>query len=169
MAQAIVRSRQYAAAEAVTALGAKWPDRGSTGSLEGNLSPHPWALLSGGRPRGQLALYKVAPRRDSGKLLPILDCSSWEDSPEQSTTLTPLAAATRSCRCRVCAAPLLLSERRALGERLQACSGFSSRATHSVTGPSPMRKLSAGANRRTCQSLLSKASESDAYHSSSRD
>ena len=78
--------------------------RGSTGSLGGNLSPHPWALLSGGRPRGQLALYKVAPRRDSGKLLPILDCSSWEDSPEQSTTLTPLAAATRSCRCRVCAA-----------------------------------------------------------------
>ena len=77
-----------------------------------------------------------------------------------------LAAATRSCRCRVCAA--LLGERRALGERLQACSGFSSRATHSVTGPSPMRKLSAGANRRTCQSLLSKASESDAYHSSSR-
>ena len=49
-----------------------------------------------------------------------------------------LAAATRSCRCRVCAA--LLGERRALGERLQACSGFSSRATHSVTGPSPMRK-----------------------------
>eukprot|EP00964_Phaeocystis_antarctica_P034896 scaffold19889_cov76-Phaeocystis_antarctica.AAC.4 len=31
-----------------------------------------------------------------------------------------------------------------------------------------MRKLLAGANRRTCQSLLSKASESDAYHSSSR-
>ena len=31
-----------------------------------------------------------------------------------------------------------------------------------------MRKLSAGANRWTCQSLLSKASESDAYHSSSR-
>merc|ERR1712153_240590 len=43
--------------------------RGSTGSLGGNLSPHPWALLSGGRPRGQLALYKVAPRHDSGKLL----------------------------------------------------------------------------------------------------
>ena len=78
--------------------------RGSTGSLGGNLPPHLWALLSGGRPRGQLALYKVAPRRDSVKLRPILDCSSWEDSPEQSTTLTPLAAATRSCRCRVCAA-----------------------------------------------------------------
>eukprot|EP00964_Phaeocystis_antarctica_P054862 scaffold32265_cov72-Phaeocystis_antarctica.AAC.8 len=31
-----------------------------------------------------------------------------------------------------------------------------------------MRKLLARANRRTCQSLLSKASESDAYHSSSR-
>jgi len=30
------------------------------------------------------------PRRDSVKLRPILDCSSWEDSPEQSTTLTPL-------------------------------------------------------------------------------
>ena len=104
--------------------------RGSTGSLGGNLPPHLWALLSGGRPRGQLALYKVAPRRDSVKLRPILDCSSWEDSPEQSTTLTPLlfwlppleAAAAESV-------PLLLGERRALGERLQACSGFSSRAS----------------------------------------
>ena len=44
-----------------------------------------------------------------------------------------------------------------------------SRAIHSVTGPSPMRKLSADANRQTVPiSPVRKASESDARHNSSR-
>jgi len=47
---------------------------GSTGSLGGMLAPRLGDPLSGGRPRGQLAQYKIAPRRDSGKLLLVLDC-----------------------------------------------------------------------------------------------
>jgi hypothetical protein len=111
-----------------------------------------------------IARHALPPRSVAGGL---------ESIPAATCAMTPRRAPTSSTMAtRIAATRVPLAAHRS-GElrlcKLAPASGAKRFTRSPATGPSPMRKLSADANRQTVPiSPVRKASESDARHSSSR-